>query len=193
MSLESTQTYTYTTFGGCDIRAMFAETVIANLQGVSYSVTREKAPLYVLGSVDPISISRGKRGIAGSLIFLTLDRQALEGFMNKQRNLYYRKSGDRYIPGRDSIAVNNSEFEGSSQVKPNYPDQLPPFDITLTAINESGKAMVMRILGVEIISNGSGVSVDDLNIEEQMTFICRGITSWAESKTGTIEPLDATS
>ena len=32
---------TYTTFSGCDIVASFGATIIGELQGISYSVTRE--------------------------------------------------------------------------------------------------------------------------------------------------------
>lgn len=67
----------YNSFSGVDIKAVFANTVIGELQAISYSVTREKAPLYTMGSPDPRSFSRGKRGIAGTLIFLMFDRHGL--------------------------------------------------------------------------------------------------------------------
>ena len=72
---------TYTSYSGADMIATFAGIVIGELQGISYSVTREKAPLYTMGSPDPRSFSRGKRGISGSLVFLTFDRSALIGRM----------------------------------------------------------------------------------------------------------------
>ena len=52
-------TKTYTSFGGCDIVALIEDTVVGNLQGISYSVTREKGPIYVMGRSDPVSFSRG--------------------------------------------------------------------------------------------------------------------------------------
>lgn len=69
----------YNSFSGVDIKAVFADQVVAELQAISYSITREKAPLYTMGSADPRSYSRGKRGIAGTLIFLVFDRHALIG------------------------------------------------------------------------------------------------------------------
>ena len=69
----------YNSFSGVDIKVVFANKVVAELQAISYSVTREKAPLYTMGSADPRSYSRGKRGIAGTLIFLVFDRHALIG------------------------------------------------------------------------------------------------------------------
>ena len=52
-------TKTFSSFSGADIRAVFNGVYIAECQGISYSVTREKAPIYVLGSADPVSFSRG--------------------------------------------------------------------------------------------------------------------------------------
>jgi hypothetical protein len=51
--------------------------VIGELQAISYSITREKAPIYTMGSADPRSFSRGKRGIAGTLVFVVFDRHVI--------------------------------------------------------------------------------------------------------------------
>jgi hypothetical protein len=67
----------YTTFAGCDIKAVFANRTIGEIQAISVQVTREKAGIYTMGSPNPRSFSRGKRGIAGSLIFIQFDRDAL--------------------------------------------------------------------------------------------------------------------
>lgn len=75
----TTQEYVrnYTSFGGCDIVAAFNGIVIGELQGITYSITREKAPIYTMGSAEPRSFSRGKRGIAGTLVFTVFNRDAL--------------------------------------------------------------------------------------------------------------------
>jgi hypothetical protein len=67
----------YNSFSGVDIKAVFGNKVIGELQGISYSVSREKAPIFTMGSADARSFSRGKRGIAGSLIFIVFDRHAI--------------------------------------------------------------------------------------------------------------------
>jgi len=69
----------YNSFSGVDIKAVFNNKVMFEIQAISYSVTREKAPLYTMGSADPRSFSRGKRGIAGTLIFIIFDRHPLLG------------------------------------------------------------------------------------------------------------------
>ena len=84
MALTEEYTKTYTSFSGCDITAAFNGKIIGELQGITYSVSREKAPIYTMGSAEPRSFSRGKRGIAGTLVFTVFDRDALiEEFKDK--------------------------------------------------------------------------------------------------------------
>jgi hypothetical protein len=47
------------------------------------------------------------------------------------------------------------------EAKPWYSDQILPFDITLAGTNEMGAATAMKIFGVEILNEGSGMSIDD--------------------------------
>lgn len=68
---------TLTSFSGADLIVSFEDRVIGELQQISWGIEREKVPVYTLGSPDPRSFSRGKRGIAGSLVFAYFDRDAL--------------------------------------------------------------------------------------------------------------------
>jgi hypothetical protein len=76
-ALESEVARSYNSFSGSDIRCVIGQYQFAELQAVSYSVTREKAPIYTLGSPDVRSFSRNKRGIAGTLIWINFDRHGL--------------------------------------------------------------------------------------------------------------------
>lgn len=58
-TLTEQLTRTYNSFSGVDIQATFGSKVIGTLQGVSYTVTREKAPIYTMGSANPRAFSRG--------------------------------------------------------------------------------------------------------------------------------------
>lgn len=60
---------------------------------MSYSVTREKAPIYTMGSPDPRAYSRNKRGIAGTLIWLNLDRHVVV-------DAFYETAG-KFVGGAD--------------------------------------------------------------------------------------------
>lgn len=174
-------TKTYTSFGGCDIVALIEDTVVGNLQGISYSVTREKGPIYVMGRADPVSFSRGKRGIAGSLVFTNFDRGALFDIMGKPYGTdmrYFKKSFDLPAGGR-SVELEKSNLQSLSyKHQANYPDQVPPFNITITAANEYGQSMMMGVFGVELLNQGQGISVDDMVTETQFTFVCRGLVDW---------------
>lgn len=48
---------------------MIGQFQFAELQAISYAITREKAPIYTMGSADPRAYSRNKRRIAGNLIW----------------------------------------------------------------------------------------------------------------------------
>lgn len=190
----------YNSFGGVDIRAVFGTKVIGTLQGISWSVTREKAPIYTMGDPDPRAFARGKRGIAGSLVFIQFDRHAL---LHEMELAKFWADKDSLRPdGLDDGTISavegnnspsNTAFEAESNfgsgpradqkaVKPWFSDQIPPFDITLAAANEYGAAATMRIYGVEILNEGSGVSIDDIVLEHQMTFVARTIDPWRVQK-----------
>jgi hypothetical protein len=181
----SEYTRSYNSFSGVDIKATFGGIVIGELQGVSYSVTREKAPIYTMGSADPRSFSRGKRGIAGTLIFTVFDRSAIISvFQSKddKTGLFFAHDTDvarhRGDDGARSAQVQEAVFTDNIWYPAWYPDQLPPFDIVLTAANEYGQVAKMSINSVEILNEGSGVSIDDIVTEQQMTFVARGIDPW---------------
>jgi hypothetical protein len=59
-----------------------------------------------------------------------------------------------------------------------YVDQILPFDIAIVAANEYGQSAQMRLYGCEILNEGSGFSIDDIVIENQMTYVCRTILPW---------------
>jgi len=189
----------YNSHSGVDMICTFGGKVIGELQGISYTVQREKAPIYTMGSADPRSFSRGKRGIAGSVVFVVLDRSAL---LETMRNVPY--IANKYdIPNGfaiDDVKVPTVEIgsglagslAGSANVtvsrvvidkvlaKPMYLDQVLPFDIVITSSNEYGSFMRMMIHGVEILNCGSGMSIDDITTDEACTFIATRITPWSD-------------
>lgn len=83
MSKHEEYTKTYSTYSGCDIVATFNGKVLGELQAITYSISREKAPVYTMGSPEPRSFSRGKRGIAGTMVFTVFSRDALIDEMGK--------------------------------------------------------------------------------------------------------------
>jgi hypothetical protein len=138
---------------------------IANLQTISVSSHRDKFPVRAFKSVNPRGFTRGPRTIAGSLIFTMFDRDSLvevqlmvKAFYQKAQSFYADAYGNAAIP---------------SLIPTLRSDELPPFDVTITMANESGQSSVAKVLGIEILDAGHVMSIDDLFIEETMSFMAR--------------------
>lgn len=198
--VSSDYTRTYTSFSGCDIVATFGSVVIGELQAISYSISREKAPVYTLGSAEPRSFSRGKRGIAGTLVFTMFDRDALlKGLQENAASAasFQRIGGelnmhpitidewDKKMTSLTGLAGDNLASSQAEEVtknvavasKPYYGDEIPPFDITVSFANEYGQKAVLVIYGVEILNEGAGWSIDSIITEKACTFVARRVKS----------------
>jgi hypothetical protein len=203
--MESEIARSYNSFAGADYRACIGQYEFAELQAVSYSVTREKAPIYTMGSPDPRAYSRNKRGIAGSLIWVNFDRHALLNLFYQARGMFVAQSDEirpQYLNPDASGASSATAVFNAGIVRdagpsvgafintldvptvpgtlgelalPWYSDQILPFDITLAASNEYGAMAGSKILGVEILNEGTGVSIDDTVTETQATFVARAL------------------
>jgi len=192
----SKHTRTYNSVTGVDCEVTMAGRRIGNLQGISHTVTREKGPNYSMGSANPRSFSRGKRGIAGSMIMLVMDRSNLLEDLGERAKFwasaldYKRANMSRSADEPESFG-NRSELSASGTAIPNasfqgrldlayawYHDQIPPFDVVLTALTEMGIAARMSILGIEILNSGSGISIDDITTDENFTYVATGVTPW---------------
>jgi len=188
-SVVSHFTQTYTTFSGVDISALFDDYTVMTLQGIAVSITREKVPVYVFGRARPVSISRGKRGIAGTLQFVLFDRDALYSLMQDADHYYYAHADEvnwltnvanmANYPGTTTNQAGNTYGVARSRTAaPDYMDQIWPFDVTLVAQNEYGQGAWSAIIGCEIINEGGGISMDDLTNEEQATYIAIHRVPW---------------
>lgn len=198
----SSFTKAYHSYSGVDITAVVGTQTFGTLQGISYQISREKAPLYVMGSVDPVSFSRGKRAIAGSLVFMQFDEEPIMAFFKDRQKFL----GDRAEVYPEWVAAGAGEIPPSVLTTPSgpaavanpfdnpenvnsleemylpanawYADQILPFDIILSAANEYGYMAYMKVLGVELMNQGNGVSIDDINMEHSYTYIAKGILPW---------------
>lgn len=190
-SLELSRTYT--SYAGTDIRIVIDGESVGQAQAISYAVQRQKAPIYVMGHVDAKSFSRGKRGVAGTIVTLMLDQHVM--LETPFANLKFIADKDEIYPNvadlndasqlsdldqlDPSFAFNAGDLSGSYTLSQAwYVDQIPPFDVVIVAANEYGKAATMRIYGVEILNEGSGFSIDDMVIENQMTYIAKTVLPW---------------
>lgn len=196
-------------FSGTDIRATFGNKEIGELQAISWAIQREKAPIYTMGRADPRAFSRGKRGIAGSMIFIMFDKSAilyeLAG-IGTETGPKFSADTDEQTPSwsvtptsvsattvatagtPDTSAATTSLAAGASlgfnqvAAKPWYADQIPPFDTTLVGANEYGAIAVARVIGIDLLNEGYGVSIDDIVSEMQYTYVARMIIPWTLAK-----------
>jgi hypothetical protein len=210
LNMQSEVSRSYNSLSGSDIRAVIGPYQFAELQAVSYSVTREKAPIYTMGSPDPRSFSRNKRGIAGSLVWVNFDRNALLNIMRMARGKFVANRDDvrpAYSTAENEFLSDRAIFEaeasrGNSGIPVGalisdldkvpltrvtgfkemayawYVDQIIPFSVTLAGCSELGAATTMKLHGVELLNEGSGISVDDAVTEMQATFVARLIEPW---------------
>ena len=192
-------TKTYSTFGGSDIVCSFDDVVIGECQAITYSITREKVAVYTLGSAEPRSFSRGKRGIAGNLVFIVFNRDALLSSLGDREISKYKGndvvtivneydtrvlSMDKWDDYMTNAALDNAgqpdEYTNAlvnDQAQPVYADELLPFDITISCANEYGQRAVTVIYGVEILNEGVGFSIDSPTSERAYTFVARAVDS----------------
>lgn len=152
-----------------------------------------------MGSAEPRSFSRGKRGIAGNLVFTVFNRDALiEEFKEKLNGERLGIQKFKSEGSREYLAVEDWDAQMSSYASPNsetnsdgttggkvsdlvgkyapiYADEILPFDITITFANEYGQRAVLVIYGVELLNEGSGFSIDNVQSEKAYTFVARRV------------------
>ena len=120
---------------------------------LSVSTHREKAPVRAMGYINPKGFARGKRTIAGSLILTQGTADILFRFL--QATLW------------------NDTSKDSHYVKT---DQLPPLNLTLIFSDEYGNASFRRLLGVELLTDGTVYSVQDLLTEQTISYMAADFT-----------------
>lgn len=180
---------------GIDIVAAVGTTIFAGLTGLTVSIQREKAPLYTMGNTNPWSYSRGKRGIAGAMTFATFDRtalhQALAGtkyatYLGKQVELGNARggvAGDGKAKDKLNVTIKDAADTTVSLgthvvARAQYADQFMPFDIVVIGMNEYGGGSLMSVRQIEIVNENRSMSVDDIQIEESMTYVATHVLPW---------------
>lgn len=188
---QSQYVKSYSSFSGADITASIGNYIIGELQSITYSVTREKAPVFTLGNPNPRSFSRGKRGIAGSLVFTVFDRDALREIKDATEVARQGLNDTMAAIGPNPVGVNiphqNMEADENynrwvNWQKPHYSDEIPPFDVTISFMNEMGHFSEMSIYGIEILNEGMGLSIDDITTQKSCSFVARGLDDMSTNK-----------
>lgn len=131
--------YTNTSYSGSDIVATInvpgkGPIVFGELSNISYSILREKFPVRALGRVTMKGFTRGMRMISGILSFTVFDESVVYRCMDELKRQGYNM----------------------------LMDEMPLFDVTITAANEFGSKSKLTIYGVSTYTEGMVMSVNDI-------------------------------
>lgn len=200
---------TYTSIPGSQIKALWAGKDMGTLQGITVSISAEKSPIYVMGFQTCRGYTTNKIGIAGSAVFLNIDRDALwdqrtdpeNKIVSASRTAFAIEGGTPAATANDRSVSNpitavaetdTATFQAPNQKtlqeslakeQPLYAAQLREFDVVLTGFDFQGRGAYKAIRGVELINEGFATSIDDTILESQFTFVAREVTPWIPNGT----------
>lgn len=145
----------WSSYSGCDIVAEIylpgedLPLTLGDLQTISYSTHREAVPVRVLGHTAPIGFTRGTRTIAGTMIYTVFNQYTfyrLKVLADQLRSMHHPLA-----------------------------DMMPPFDTTVTFLNEYGSMSKLKIYGLTVVDEGSTLSIDDMLTEATLSYVARGM------------------
>lgn len=130
---------------------------------ITVSTHRAKPAVRAMGYINPKGYARGSRTIAGTLLLNRFTREVLYRFIR-------------------------AELQSDVSKDTNYSklDQLPPFNLTLLFSNEFGFVSTQRLLGLEFITDGTVVSVEDMLLEQSLTYVAMDMTPLAPANFNTL-------
>ena len=92
----------YRSLSGSEIHAVFGNIKFGDIQMIKYAVSRQKAPIYTMGSADMRAIARGPRSINGALVFSHLSTGGLVQAMSE--------AGYKIFLSHDELANYNESY-----------------------------------------------------------------------------------
>ena len=131
------------------------------LSMLSISTHREKFPVSGLGRIGAKAHTRGKRMIAGTLVFSIVDRSAFSVLMDPLQSPTGYTSVEDRIHGAQ---VRGAFYDMKA-------DELPPFDLHMVYYTPDGILCYEGLRRVDILDEGSVRSMDMLGITESYSFM----------------------
>lgn len=125
-------------------------------------------------------------------------QKSLTDIMNATDGYFYTDTAGNLTPGQMNFTTTTPDsarygraaediqdvIDTWSNRKLRYADELPPFNITLTMINDWGAASTCNINGVVVLNEGTGYTMDDLTSEIAFTYAAREVTPLSSLSTG---------
>lgn len=142
---------------------------LGSLKFISWSSTRAKVMVTSLGKSTGTGFTRGIRVITGVMVFNQLNKSA-------------------FYP------LNNRDFKTNSYHGPyrytTSPDELPPFNILLSYVNEAGHASFMTLNGVEMVQTQGTNSIDEVVSSVSYSFVALGMSELISLTADRVAPKD---
>lgn len=155
--MSKSYTYTNESFSGCDMVATILIPSLGNtpyaigeLQTISYSIHMDRQPVRSIGDINVKDYVMGPRTIAGSLVFAVFNK---------------------HFANRILKDVSNSVSSGYAFLI----DEIPPFNIVISAANEYGVRSKMVIYGVRLVNEGQVMSINDIYTENTYQFVATDV------------------
>lgn len=92
----------FRSLSGSEIHAVFGNIKFGDLQLLKYAVSRQKVPIYTMGTADARAIARGARSINGALVFSHLSTGGIVQAM--------REAGSKIFLSHDELANYNAAY-----------------------------------------------------------------------------------
>lgn len=189
---------------GPDNKIYLGNLEIGRAQAVSYTSQREVVTNFVLGRSTPISVAKGKVGFGGSMVLLEFHAERIRSVLAKGNGVYawkdeaaIAKALEKYADkGPDATkTATSSDYNPDVQVTMVYDgmqvaenlksfttpwrmDMLPPLDMCIVNLSESGWGSRMYIIGITFVNEGGSMSIDDINMSTSYTYIATSIIDW---------------
>lgn len=75
--MTTTTQQRYDSKSGVEIQAVFNDTIFGDMHMIKFATQRDTANVHVMGSVDPVSVAKGKRSTTGACVFAVFDKDRL--------------------------------------------------------------------------------------------------------------------
>ena len=136
---------------------------LGNLALLSISTHRDKFPVTSLGRIKVRGFTAGSRVIAGTMVFSSFDRSVFHRMMTS----IAQEQKDAQVKDPAKLKMRKM----STQLA----DELPPFDVNITFVNEFGAVSYTGITGVTILDQGATYSIDNINVMETYSYMATDI------------------
>lgn len=164
---------------------------VDNTLSLSYSTTRERFPVRVLGNSNPTGMTRGPRTISGHIAFAIFTEDILSRLRSRFANEVAKiettfkeykpesldanfKSSETYSNWLKEKQYYNKSFLNLRN-KIQLLDDLPPFHILCMGANESGIFSKFMIKNVHIIDENQYQGTQQPNIVNKVTWVAEDI------------------